>query len=142
MTKKAEGQPQPSDEQAKASEEQAGASAEQEPTTEEGPGTGKGKRNVEEKLDDFADRFSKTLSEGAKRMEDAFEKGMKSLKDNPNIASGRVKGFFTSSQGGAILLVVGLIWFFYAVGLLGQPIFPIIMIVLGIYLMYRYRDKD
>ena len=107
----------------------------------EEPSTGESKQGVEEKLDRFADRFSKAMTDGVKRMEEAFDRGMKSLKDKPEITSGKVKGFFTSSTGGAVLLIVGFVWFFYAVGLLGQSIFPILMIIMGIYLMYRYRSK-
>jgi hypothetical protein len=105
----------------------------------ESGGSARTKRNVEDKLDDLADRFSKAMTEGVKRMEDAFGKGMQAVKDNPNLASGKVKGFFRSSTGGAVLVVIGFVWFFYAIGLLGQPIVPILVIILGFYLMYRYK---
>ena len=122
----------------------ADAATEDAKTQETGPepeaGEGRPKRNVEEKLDDFADRFSKSMSEGVRRMEDAFDKGFQSFKDNPNISSGKVKGFFSSSSGGIFLVVVGFAWFFYAVGLFDNPIFPILMIVLGFFLMYKNRS--
>jgi hypothetical protein len=66
---------------------------------------------------------------------------MKSIKDKPEHTSGRVKGFFRSSTGGAALIIVGFVWFFYAVGLLENPYLPIFMIILGVYLMYRYRTQ-
>lgn len=123
----------------KEAEERNEAPKEEAPKEE--PSTGESKQSVEDKLDGFADRFSKAMTDGVKRMEDAFDRGMQSLKDHPDITSGRVKGFFTSSTGGAVLVIVGFVWFFYAVGLLGQPIFPILVIILGIYLMYRYRSE-
>ena len=44
-------------------------------------------------------------------------------------------------MGGAVLIVIGFVWFFYAVGLLDNPIFPIIVIVIGFYLMQRYKSS-
>ena len=98
------------------------------------------KKNVEDKLDDLADRFSKAMTEGVKRMEDAFQAGVKNLKDNPDLKQGKIRSFFASSSGGAVLLIVGIVWFFYAVGLLDKPIFPLLFIALGIYLMLRHRS--
>ncbi|UCH84810.1 MAG: hypothetical protein JSW50_03730 [Candidatus Latescibacterota bacterium] len=93
------------------------------------------KKGIEEKMDEVADKFSKTMSEGVKRMETAFQ----NVKDDAETRK-KVKGFFTSSTGGAVLVVVGVLWFFYAVGLFNQPIFPIILIVIGAYLMFRYKS--
>lgn len=107
----------------------------------ESTGEPKGKKSVEDRLDDMADRFSKVMTEGIKKMEEAFDQGMKTIRENPNLSSGRVKGFFTSSTGGAVLVLVGFVWFFYAVGLLDNAIFPILVIVVGFYLMHRYREQ-
>jgi hypothetical protein len=93
------------------------------------------KKGMEEKLDEVADKFSKTMSEGVKRMESAFQ----NIRDDA-ATRGKIKGFFTSSTGGAVLIVVGVLWFFYAVGLFNQPVFPIILIVIGVYLMLRYKS--
>ena len=99
------------------------------------------KRNVEDRLDDIANRFSRAMSEGVKRMEGAFEKGIKSVRENPELSKAKIKGFFGSSTGGGILLIVGFVWLFYAIGLLDQPVFPILLIALGFYVLYRNR-KD
>ena len=130
-------------------EDQENSSTESTESTDEGAaGKAKAKRssrskNVEDKLDDLATRFSKAMTDGVKRMEQAFERGMENVKSNQNIGAQttRVKSFFKSSTGGAILIVIGFVWFFYAVGLLDNPIFPIIVIVLGFYLMQRYKNQ-
>ncbi|MEE9269224.1 MAG: hypothetical protein V3V49_03095 [Candidatus Krumholzibacteria bacterium] len=98
-------------------------------------------KKVEDRLDDIANRFSKAMSEGVKRMEGAFDRGLKSVRENPELSKARIKGFFRSSTGGGILLIVGFVWLFYAVGLLDKPVFPIIVILLGFYLLYRHRDE-
>ena len=100
------------------------------------------KRNVEDRLDDFADKFSHAMSEGVKRMEEAFDRGMENLKkQNPNLSQGKIKNFFLSSTGGAVLLLLGFVWLFYAVGLLDNKFLPILLIVLGFYLMYRSKSS-
>jgi hypothetical protein len=97
------------------------------------------KRSFEAKLDDFADKFSGAVADGVKRMENAFEKGAKDIRDNPNFSQSRVRGFFTSSAGGSILVVIGFIWLFYAIGLLDNPVFPALMIIVGFYIMHRFK---
>jgi hypothetical protein len=103
------------------------------------PGGTRPKRHIEDRLDDLADRFSKVMSDGARRVEDAFDKGMQSVKENPDLASGRFRSFFKSPTGGMILVIVGLVWFFYTVGLFDKPVFPILLILVGLYLMYRNK---
>ena len=100
-----------------------------------------GKRHVEDRLDDVAERFSSVMSEGVKRMEDAFDKGMKAVKANPNLSGGNLKGFFLSSTGGTVLIIFGVIWFLFVVGLFTHWVFPMLVIAIGAYLMYRYRAE-
>ena len=80
------------------------------------------------------------MSDGVKKLEGAFEKGMDNIKSNPKFQEGRLRGFFTSSAGGAILVIVGVVWFAYAVGLLSNWIIPLLIIALGAYLMHRYKS--
>ena len=121
----------------KASE--ASDAPEEEPKSEPKAEQRKSKLHVEDRLDDFADRFSRAMSDGVKKMEDAFEKGMDNIKSNPKFQEGRLRGFFTSSAGGAILVIVGVVWFAYAVGLLSNWLIPLLIIALGAYLMHRYK---
>ena len=81
------------------------------------------------------------MGEGVKRMEGAFEKGIKSVRENPELSRAKIKGFFGSSTGGGILVIVGFVWLFYALGLLSMPLFPILVIFMGLYVLYRSR-KD
>jgi hypothetical protein len=94
------------------------------------------KKRLEDRLDDVVDKFSKTMSDGVKRLESVFE----DIKERPEVSKGKIKGFFRSSTGGSVLVIIGVVWLFYAIGLLGNPIFPIILIVIGIYLMQRYKS--
>jgi hypothetical protein len=110
--------------------------------TEEPKTKGERKKHVEDRLDDVADKFSKVMAEGVRRMEDAFDKGMKKIKDNPSIEGGNVKDFFFSSTGGGVLVVFGVIWFLYAIGLFDHWLFPLLVIALGLYLMYRHKPNE
>lgn len=106
---------------------------------EETEGTGQkesAKKRFEDRLDDVVDKFSKTMSDGIKRLESVFE----DIKERPEVSKGKIKGLFRSSTGGSVLVIIGVVWLFYALGLLGNPIFPIILIVVGIYLMQRYKS--
>jgi hypothetical protein len=82
------------------------------------------------------------VTDGAKRVEDAFDKGMDNIRNNPELDEKRtrVKGFFSSSTGGLVLVIVGLVWFFSIVGWLHSPIFPIVLIVAGFYLWQKHRN--
>jgi hypothetical protein len=92
------------------------------------------KKGMEEKMDEVADKFSKTMSEGVKRMEAAFQ----NIKDDAETRS-KVKGFFASSTGGVVLIVFGIVWLLHTLGFFATPVLPIILIVIGIYLMLRYK---
>jgi hypothetical protein len=96
----------------------------------------KPKDGFDEKLDEVADKVSKTMSEGVKRLESAFE----SVKDNPEETKGKVKNFFKTSTGGTVILIIGILWLFLSQGWLTFPLFPVIVIGIGIYLMYRYKS--
>ena len=96
-------------------------------------------KRFEEKLDSAADKFSNTVSEGIKRIEDSFEQSKQNIKDSTNI-SGKYKGIFNYPTGGFLLLVVGFVWLMYTVGFFDQKIFPIILVVVGLYMMLKKRS--
>ena len=115
----------------------------------------------EERLDRAADRVSRVVTSGVHVLEDAYEKGKETLKDEidgqrPHTSdtppSGAVdpaaQSAFTAetkrtSKGsprlGLVLVAVGIIWLLNSIGVLNQPVFPILLIVLGVYFIARSK---
>jgi len=101
------------------------------------PGTPPGgKKDFEEKLDEIADEVSKTVSEGVKRLEETVS----TIKGRPEISEGKIKAFFTSPMGGLVVLVIGVLWFFNAVGLFDNKVLPVILIAVGVYMMVKFNS--
>lgn len=100
----------------------------------------KASKGFEEKLDSAADKFTKTISEGIKRIEDSFEQSKKNIKDSTTISE-KYKGIFNYPTGGFLLLVVGFVWLMYAVGFFDQVVFPIILMIIGLYMMLKKRNN-
>jgi hypothetical protein len=114
----------------------------------------------EDRLDRAADRVSRAVTSGVHVLEDAYEKGKETLKDefdthtratdvppaaNADAAS---QSAFTpeskkTSKGsprlGLMLVGLGLVWLLNSLGVLSQPVFPILLIVLGIYFVARSK---
>jgi hypothetical protein len=93
------------------------------------------------KLDEYANKISGAVGEGVKRLEEAFEKGKESIKasqDQEGSETG-VKGLKGSPKMGLILVVGGILWLLYTFGVFAQPVFPILMIILGLYFIIRNR---
>lgn len=110
----------PEDQEQKGPEQEAGA-----------------KKGFEDKLDEMADKFSETMSEGVKQLEGAFA----NIKDHPEDTKGKVKNFFKTSTGGTVILIIGILWLFLSQGWLSNAFFPIVVIGIGIYLMVRYKTN-
>jgi hypothetical protein len=96
-------------------------------------------KKFEEKMDKAADRFSKTISEGMRRMEESFEQSKKNLKESGSITE-KYKHIFNYPTGGFLLVVVGFVWLMYAVGFFKLWPFPIILIIIGLYMMLKKRS--
>jgi len=117
--------------------EDTGATAE--PTAEdtsEHPRTARDRREFEDRLDGFADKFSRSMSDGVKKLEEAFDKGKDNLRTDMDSGEGKLSG---SPRMGMILVGLGIVWLLYALGVLSQPIFPVLLIVLGVYFLLRNR---
>jgi len=95
------------------------------------------KKGFDEKLDEIADKFSKSMSEGVKRLEGAFD----NIKEHPEMTKGKMTNFFKTSTGGTVVLIIGILWLFHSLGWFSNAFFPIVVIGLGIYLMVRYKTQ-
>jgi hypothetical protein len=114
----------------------------------------------EERLDRAADRVSHVVSTSVHVLEDAYEKGKETIKDEldghtrassetiANANDPAAQSAFTAepkraSKGsprlGFMLVAVGIIWLLNSVGLLNQPIFPVLLIGLGVYFVARAK---
>ena len=113
----------------------------------------------EERLDRTADRVSRVVTDGVHVLEDAYVKGKETLKEEfesrrgpttttpgtttpaPDVAADPVvkpasKG---SPRLGLMLVGLGIVWLLNALGILNQPVFPILLIVLGVYFIARAK---
>jgi hypothetical protein len=108
----------------------------QETAEGQGPREPKDRREFEDRLDRFADRFSKAMSDGVKKLEDTFDKGKANLHEDMESRESRMSG---SPRMGAILVGIGFVWFLFAVGALDEWIFPVLMIALGVFFLIRNR---
>jgi hypothetical protein len=102
-----------------------------------GAGEARDRKDFESRMDGYAERFSRVVSDGVKKLEDAFDKGKANLKDD--IESNERRRLAGSPRLGIILLGAGLVWLLYTLGVLRQPIFPVLMVILGIYFLLRNK---
>jgi len=114
----------------------------------------------EERLDRAADRVSRAVTSGVHVLEDAYEKGKETLKEemdghrttasetpsatiDPAAQSAFTAEPKRASKGsprlGLMLVAVGIIWLLNSLGVLNQPVFPILLIVLGVYFIARAK---
>jgi len=107
-------------------------------TESAGPGRARDRREFEEKLDGYAEKFSRAVSDGVKKLEEAFDKGKSNLRADLETKeeNKRISG---SPRMGLILVIVGILWLLFTMGVLRQPIFPILVIILGAYFLIRRR---
>jgi hypothetical protein len=101
---------------------------------------GMDQKGFEKKLDEVTEKFSKTVSDGVKRVEETFEKGKESLKSHPEVRD-RWKSFAFSPSGGMILVIVGFIWLLSTLGVFNHPVFPILLIGLGVFLIFKKQPE-
>lgn len=110
----------------------------------------------EERLDRAADKVSQVVGEGVHVLEDAFAKGKDTLKEEMDSrlgpaspktgATGTAGGSPSPAAGtkgsprlGLMLVGLGIVWLLHSLGILDQPVFPILLIVLGVYFIVRAK---
>lgn len=112
----------------------------------------------EERLDRAADRVSRAVTEGVHVLEDAYVKGKETLKEEMNAhptpdstapgATATGSAFTAEPQPaprkgsprlGLMLVGLGIVWLLHSLGILDQPVFPILLIVLGVYFIARAK---
>ena len=97
-------------------------------------------QGFEKKLDEVTEKFSNTVSEGVKKVEETFEKGKESLKSDPEKTS-RWKHLAISPSGGMIIVLVGVLWLLYTFDFFEIKLLPILLILIGLYLIFRKRPE-
>ncbi len=99
----------------------------------------------EERLDRVADRVAGGVKDGVRVLEDAYAKGKEGLMNESRASStgtaapettGAKKG---SPRLGLGLVALGILWLLHSLGILDQPIFPILLIILGVYFIARSK---
>ncbi len=104
-----------------------------------GPETPPGARlHFEEKLDEIAEKVSQTVSDGVKRLEDAASR----IKERPEFFESKTKNFFKSPMGGIVVTIIGVLWFFNAVGLFKNWVLALVVTGAGIYMIYRFKSDQ
>jgi hypothetical protein len=96
-----------------------------------------------------AERVAVSVKDGVRVLEDAYEKGKEGLMNETggsstgtgaSEASGTVTGTKKGSPRlGLGLVALGIIWLLHSLGILDQPVFPILLIVLGVYFIARSK---
>lgn len=92
----------------------------------------------ESKLDEYANKISGAVSEGVKKVEAAFEKGKENIKSESESGEG-LKGLKGSPRMGLILVVLGILWLLFTLNFFDQWIFPVLLIIVGLYFVIRNR---
>jgi hypothetical protein len=101
----------------------------------------------EERLDRYADRTAQAVRKGVTILEDAFDKGKETLKEETSgpRTSAPAEGAESaparkgSARLGLVLVFLGIVWLLHSLGILDQPIFPILLIILGVYFIARSK---
>lgn len=97
----------------------------------------------EERLDRVADRVAGGVKDGVRVLENAYEKGKEGLMNEAKGATSAAPETGATKKGsprlGLGLVALGILWLLHSLGILDQPIFPILLIILGVYFIARSK---
>lgn len=102
-------------------------------------------REWEQRLDRYADRTAQAVKQGVHILEDAFDKGKETLKEEASGTRTETAGAEGaparkgSPRLGLVLVFLGIVWLLHTLNILDQPVFPILLIILGIYFISRSK---
>ena len=97
-------------------------------------------KQFEDRLDGLADTISKTVSEGVRKVEDAFERGRTNL-DAETLGEGSNRRKIGSPRTGVVLLAIGIVWLLNSFDIFDHRIFPILMVAAGLYFIIRDKNR-
>lgn len=96
-------------------------------------------KDWEQRLDRVAERVAGTVKDGVRILEEKVEKHASGAGTDPSdaaAAGGAKKG---SPRLGLALVALGIVWLLHSLGILDQPVFPILLIILGVYFIARSK---
>ncbi len=103
-------------------------------------------KDWEQRLDRVAERVAGSVKDGVRVLEDAYEKGKEGLMNEARASStgtGTPPESSAAKKGtprlGLALVALGIIWLLHSLGILDQPVFPILLIILGVYFIARSK---
>jgi hypothetical protein len=95
-------------------------------------------KEFEQRLDGYADKMAGTVTDGIKKMEDAFDKGKHNIQEDLS-TEGERRRMSGSPRFGVILVACGMVWLLYTLDLFSYTALPILLVVAGLYLILRKR---
>ncbi len=96
-------------------------------------------KEFEERLDAYAERLSRTVSEGVRRLEETIERGKENLREDLRTERERIPRIERSPRLGLILLVGGFAWLLAVLGVFSRPILPVATMAVGAWMIVRGR---
>jgi hypothetical protein len=95
-------------------------------------------KEFENKLDEYAEKLSGVVSDGISRMEKLYEQTKENLKSDATTAD-KLKKIGEYPKTGHVLIGLGIVWLLYTFDVFDYKIFPILLIILGAFIVLRKR---